>query len=94
MAQPPPLAVRFKEATLEAIEAYRERAGVSRNRAVTDLVERGLLSTGSGLPSPEVQAAIKAQVTAIQGGKSGFTDREARDMFWRKTGAFNPRSKK
>lgn len=97
MAQTPPLAVRFKDATLEAIEAYREKAGVSRNRAVTDLVERGLLSLGSGLPTPARQAELKSHVARVQGSASkraeALAQAQAREN-QRMAGWFSPRSKK
>lgn len=109
MAQTPPLAVRFKDATLEAIERYRAKTGVSRNKAVTALVEQALSANGFGSPAFE---RIRAGLMDVVEGRVVVTSREmvrtqgpasqrAEALATRQAaeaertaGWFNPRSKK
>lgn len=68
MAQPkePPLSIRLGEARRERIETWAKARNLSRHLAILTLLDAGYRALGPSLPTPEVQAAIKAEAIKRQ----------------------------
>lgn len=68
MTQPklPPISLRLAPDLQARVDTFASEAGLARNGAISELLRRGLAASGSGLPTPEVQAQIKAAVIERQ----------------------------
>lgn len=62
MSQPkePPISVRLPADLVAEVEAWAAETGRKRNGAIAELLRRGLAASGPSLPTPEVQAQIRA----------------------------------
>lgn len=96
--------VKFPTPLLERVEAFAKSEGKNRMAAILALIERGLDRGGevvAATPSPKTSFSHGRTKTVVIEAARGpdavsepMTSREARDAFWRKTGAFNPKGKK
>ena len=68
MTQPkkPPISIRLPDGLPEDVEAWAKSVGKTRNSAFAELLRRGLAASGPSLPTPDVQAQIKAAVIERQ----------------------------
>lgn len=77
--------VRLTDETWERVAKAAEGRQIKINAAMVEAVERWL-SNPTVVIAPERDFSVMVN--------DPVTEREAREAFWRKTGAFNPKSKK
>ncbi len=90
MAKPPTSvrSVRLPEELWERLKAKAKQRDTTTNNAVAHAVADWI-----AIPDYVVRAGPALAATAIPTPAQQMTEREARDAFWRKTGAFNPKGK-